>query len=147
MKTLLLLSALFALSFAASTTQWATCDAAPADTLIQPINVTLIRDEKEPKITITLCGKAKENIHIHGNSIQVFIAGHQYVFEEHRLYYGWGSKLINAGQEFCHDSLSIGYYDYPADYVFKVNLRDDNDQDLNCFNVNMTVQKSTQLSF
>ena len=146
MKTLIILSALLALSFAAGNNTWATCDAAPADTLIQPLNATIIKNDTAIRLTVHFCGKAKENISVHGASIYHFINDSQFAIGGDTMYSG--SLPVSAGQEFCYNVTTVGFFDFPAKYTFRVQLKDDDKNNLNCVNATMIVPpKPTQLDF
>jgi len=146
MKTLLILSALLALSFAAGNNTWATCDAAPADTLIQPLNATIIKNDTAIRLTVHFCGKAKENISIHGNSIYYFYNDSKFAVGGQETYSG--SLPIGRGQEFCYNSTMGGYFTFPGNYTFQAKLKDDDKKSLNCINATLIVPPgSNQLVF
>jgi len=144
MKAVIIFAALLALSFASD---WATCNTAPNDTYIQPLNVTLTKNETSPKLTVHFCGKSKENIHIHGYSIYTFVDDSKFAVGGDESYSG--SIPINAGQEFCYDIITFGYYIFPANYTFRVQLKDDDKNNLNCLDATMIVKgkDNTLLSF
>ena len=146
MKTLLVLSALLALSFATSNYTWETCNTAPNDTYIQPINATL--NITGLKATINYCGKAKENMSIHGYSMYTFIDDSKFAIGGGES--SGGSLPISTGQEFCYESTDFGSYTFPANYTFQIKLKDDEKNNLNCLNVTLTVpfpKEAKQLAF
>ena len=146
MKAIFILSVLLALSFAAFNNPWATCDDAPADSLIQPLNSTFIKNAAGLTFTINFCAKAKDTLSIAGYSIYIFVDDSHFAVAGGTKYSG--SLLVSTGQEFCYNIAWFGSFIFPANYTFQVQLKDDDKNSLNCLNTTLIVPShSNQLSF